>query len=91
MKQCENGHFYDENRFPECPYCEGGNIGKTVAAPAGDIGKTVAAAPVGDVGKTVAAAPPVSDDATLSRRNTSSSTARDSTETGVSMSARYSR
>ena len=64
MKQCENGHFYDENRFSECPYCEGGNIGKTVAAaPAGDIGKTVAAAPVGDIGKTVAAAPPVSEDA----------------------------
>ena len=54
MKQCANGHFYDENRYQECPYCEG-----SAAAPAaggGDVGKTVAAAPVNeDIGKTVAA------------------------------------
>ena len=33
MKQCDNGHFYDENRFDSCPYCqEGAGVGKTVAA-----------------------------------------------------------
>ena len=24
MKQCDNGHFYDENRFDSCPYCQDG-------------------------------------------------------------------
>ena len=57
MKQCDNGHFYDEARFDSCPYCqEGAGIGKTVAA--GAIGKTVAAVPgygtgEADRGKTV--------------------------------------
>lgn len=57
MKQCDNGHFYDENRFESCPYCqEGAGVGKTVAA--GTVGKTVAAvsgnaAPDTDRGKTV--------------------------------------
>ncbi len=57
MKQCDNGHFYDENRFDSCPYCqEGAGIGKTVAA--SSVGKTVAAVPGGaapeaDRGKTV--------------------------------------
>ena len=33
MKQCDNGHFYDEKRFDSCPYCqEGAGVGKTVAA-----------------------------------------------------------
>ena len=44
MKQCDNGHFYDEARFESCPYCkENTGIGKTMAAV--DIGKTVAAFP----------------------------------------------
>ena len=57
MKQCDNGHFYDENRFESCPYCqEGAGVGKTVAV--GTVGKTVAAvpgnaAPDTDRGKTV--------------------------------------
>ena len=57
MKQCDNGHFYDENRFDSCPYClEGAGVGKTVAA--SFVGKTVAAVPGGaapeaDRGKTV--------------------------------------
>ena len=49
MKQCDNGHFYDESRFDSCPYCqEGARVGKTVAAAPGgaaseaDRGKTVA-------------------------------------------------
>ena len=52
MKQCDNGHFYNESRFDSCPYCqEGAGVGKTVAA--GTVGKTVAAAPEADRGKTV--------------------------------------
>ena len=57
MKQCDNGHFYDENRFDSCPYCQdGAGVGKTVAA--SFVGKTVAAvpgnaAPEADRGKTV--------------------------------------
>lgn len=57
MRQCDNGHFYDESRFDSCPYCqEGAGVGKTVAA--SSVGKTVAAVPGGaapeaDRGKTV--------------------------------------
>lgn len=51
MKQCDNGHFYDENRFDSCPYCrEGAGVGKTVAA--GALGKTVAATPGGGIADT---------------------------------------
>lgn len=32
MKQCEKGHFYDDNRFESCPYCkEGTGLGKQAA------------------------------------------------------------
>ena len=35
MKQCDNGHFYDENRFDSCPYCrDNAMVGKTVAGEA---------------------------------------------------------
>lgn len=31
MKQCENGHLYDDSKTPECPYCSGtSSIGKTI-------------------------------------------------------------
>ena len=51
MKQCDNGHFYDENRFDSCPYCrEGSGVGKTVAA--STLGKTVAAMPGGAIADT---------------------------------------
>ena len=64
MKQCDNGHFYDEKRFESCPYCqEQSGAGKTMAVSSAspvsdDIGKTVAAIPGGgaaelDRGKTV--------------------------------------
>lgn len=59
MKQCEKGHFYDEARYKQCPYCMPASApaGSTAAVDAGlDIGKTVAAsaAPaVSDSGKTV--------------------------------------
>ena len=41
MRQCDNGHFYDESRFDSCPYCqEGAGVGKTVAA--GTVGRRCA-------------------------------------------------
>ena len=61
MKQCPNGHFFDENRYAQCPYCDNSfDAGRTVAAadavPADDIGVTVAVLPdlPEDSGKTVA-------------------------------------
>ena len=31
MKQCANGHLYDDSKSPDCPYCSGANsIGKTI-------------------------------------------------------------
>ncbi len=58
LQECANGHIYDTDQFPRCPYCGGGtnmisfdggsSIGKTVAAgpaaPAGPsaVGSTVA-------------------------------------------------
>lgn len=53
MKQCDNGHFYDEARFESCPYCkENTGIGKTMAAFPGN--PAAAAATAFDSGKTVA-------------------------------------
>lgn len=32
MKQCDKGHFFDDNRFDSCPYCkEGTGLGKQAA------------------------------------------------------------
>ncbi|MBR5181146.1 MAG: FHA domain-containing protein [Clostridiales bacterium] len=32
MKQCDKGHFYDDNRFESCPYCKDGTgLGKQAA------------------------------------------------------------
>lgn len=43
MKQCDNGHFYDEIRFDSCPYCQDSQgVGKTVAQGSGN--QTVAQA-----------------------------------------------
>ena len=59
MKQCDNGHFYDDKRFSACPYCQNGQGGaKTAPLGGSDFGKTQAApsgvSPV-DIGKTQAA------------------------------------
>lgn len=57
MKQCDNGHFYDETRFENCPYCQdNAGVGKTVGAGTGS--QTVAqgsngSLPQGDRSKTV--------------------------------------
>ena len=55
MKQCDNGHFYDEARFDQCPYCVPSSAGKTVAAtPTPAAGKTMPFQPQGgNDGKTV--------------------------------------
>lgn len=57
MKQCENGHFYDDTRFETCPYChENSGVGKTMGVGTGS--QTVAQQsegnlPQGDRSKTV--------------------------------------
>lgn len=56
MKQCANGHFFDEVRFPECPYCaDSQSMGKTVAAQPLDktVGLNQPVTPAADRGKTV--------------------------------------
>ena len=56
MQQCVNGHFYDETRFYECPYCGGTNGMNGVSGVDGQINKTVAGPSAGNanIGKTVA-------------------------------------
>jgi hypothetical protein len=44
MMQCARGHFYDEVRHEECPYC--GNVQQGVGA-------TIGLSPIQDVGKTM--------------------------------------
>ena len=42
--KCENGHFYDAERFPSCPHCSGGNsvaYQPTMPAETVDFGATV--------------------------------------------------
>lgn len=34
MKQCPNGHFYDQSRTPECPYCNSASANVNVTRPA---------------------------------------------------------
>lgn len=42
MVQCPFGHFYDEVRFPSCPYCNPAPVGHTVAvAPSQPLNATV--------------------------------------------------
>ena len=51
MKQCPNGHFYDQSRTPECPYCNSASANVNVTRPAwlpDETGQTVGATvPVG--------------------------------------------
>ena len=56
MKQCERGHFFDEQRYQNCPYCQNADSGA---------GKTVGIAPQQEVvGKTVPLGRPATDPAT---------------------------
>lgn len=50
LTKCPNGHFYDADKHPECPYCNGGlEAGSAIAQPgtAAEVG--LAAAPKGPV------------------------------------------
>ena len=56
LTECANGHLYDSDQYPTCPYC-GGNMNRVEfsAPPAPSVGKTVGAAGTApDTGKTVA-------------------------------------
>lgn len=60
LTECANGHLYDSDQYPSCPYC-GGNMHRVEfgAAPGSSPGKTVGAPPPkagAEVGSTVAPA-----------------------------------
>lgn len=42
LQECANGHLYDTDQYPTCPYCRGGTNVINFAA-SSDVGKTVAA------------------------------------------------
>lgn len=42
MKQCSNGHLYDETKSSSCPYCSGGSLNQT--QPLNDFGAPAPAA-----------------------------------------------
>lgn len=33
LKRCEHGHFYDQEKFADCPYCAGGNQQQGITRP----------------------------------------------------------
>lgn len=50
LTKCPNGHFYDADKHPECPYCNGGlETGSAIARPAAAAEAGLAAAPKGPV------------------------------------------
>ena len=52
LTKCPNGHFYDADKHPECPYCNGGlEAGSAIARPgaAAEAGLAARAAPKGPV------------------------------------------
>lgn len=50
LTKCPNGHFYDADKHPECPYCNGGlEAGSTIAQPGTAAEAGLAAAPKGPV------------------------------------------
>ncbi len=61
MKQCPNGHFYDQSKTPDCPYCNSASANQNVNRPpyndtshggymsGADMGVTIPAAPQGGV------------------------------------------
>ena len=47
LTKCPNGHFYDADKHPECPYCNGGlEAGSAIAQP-GTAAEVDLAAPKG--------------------------------------------
>lgn len=58
LQECANGHLYDTDQYPTCPYCSGGANMINFGA-ANEVGRTVAATnavvpPISEVGSTVA-------------------------------------
>ena len=50
LTKCPNGHFYDADKHPECPYCNGGlEAGSAIAQPGTAAETGLAAAPKGPV------------------------------------------
>lgn len=50
LTKCPNGHFYDADKHPECPYCNGGlETGSAIARPGTAAEAGLAAAPKGPV------------------------------------------
>ena len=50
LTKCPNGHFYDADKHPECPYCNGGREGGSAIAQPGTAAEVdLAAAPKGPV------------------------------------------
>ena len=50
LTKCPNGHFYDADKHPECPYCNGGlEAGSAIAQPGTAAEAGLAAAPKGPV------------------------------------------
>lgn len=50
LTKCPNGHFYDADKNPECPYCNGGlEAGSAIARPGAAAEAGLAAAPKGPV------------------------------------------
>ena len=46
MKRCPNGHFYDQSKYPECPYCSGASANANVTVPLNaGVGPTMPVAP----------------------------------------------
>ena len=55
MKQCENGHFFDEARFSECPYCRQRPAVRSLPpqpTPQKQAGRTVMPSEEPEIGKT---------------------------------------
>ncbi len=62
LRECENGHIYDDVLNSSCPYCNGGIYRVDFGAGSDDVGRTVlldedpregAASGAGEIGKTV--------------------------------------
>ena len=50
LTKCPNGHFYDADKHPECPYCNGGlEAGSAIARPGAAAEAGLAAASKGPV------------------------------------------
>ena len=50
LTKCPNGHFYDADKHPECPYCNGGlETGNAIAQPGTAAEAGLTAAPKGPV------------------------------------------